>query len=109
MRTRLQVRADQSIDHSKFASVPKPLHRMPGMQSAILVVTCHGVVIKRQSWTPCTRTLPNVGVLVVFSLPIHPADHEQIRKHLERIDEQTDTTTLTVLYHMHRNGLYTEL
>src|ERR1044071_4692652 len=89
------MRTDQLVDHRKFAAVPEALHGMPGMQSSVLIIACDGMIIKGQS----------VMLLVVFSLQIVPTDREQIGKHLERINHQPDAAAMTVVDHLHRDGL----
>src|SRR5215216_47126 len=86
---------NQLVDHRKFATVPEALHGMPGMQSSILIIACDGMIIKRQSET----------LLVVFTLQIVPADREQVGKHLERIKHQPDAAAMTMIDHLHRDGL----
>ena len=64
-----------------------------------LIIAGDRVVIERQMKI----------LLVVFSLPIHPTDHEQVRKHLERIIHQMYTAALAMVNHMHSNWLNSKL
>src|SRR6476469_7129265 len=79
--------------------MPKALHRRPGMQSPILIIARDGVVIKGQS----------AKLLVVFTLQIVPTNHKQVRKHLERIYDQTDAAAMAMVDHLHRDGLNRQL
>src|SRR6266498_2558706 len=65
------------------------------MQSPILIVARDGMIIKRQT----------VNLLLVFALQIVPADREQVRKHLERVNHQTNAAAMTMIDHAHRNRL----
>src|SRR5687768_3061266 len=112
------MRTDQLVDHDQLAAMPEALHRVPGMQGAILVIARDGMIIKRQLrfsylfvvLQNCRERLSMIpGELysysLVFALQIVPADHEQVGKHFERIAHQADPAALAMLDHLHRHRL----